>query len=70
MQGIKKDKVRRGKMVLPIDFKFKDGPSEEEEPGDIINRGEQASPGSLAAVHDCLLGCRVMLHAAMPQKYR
>ena len=45
-QGVKKDKVRRGKTVLPIDFKFKDGPSEEEEPGDIINRSDQASPGS------------------------
>lgn len=36
-------------MVLPIDVKFKDGPSEGEEPGDIITRKEQASPGSFGS---------------------
>ncbi|KAK9832081.1 hypothetical protein WJX81_005082 [Elliptochloris bilobata] len=41
-KGIKKDKVKRGKKVLEIDVKFKDGPGEEAEPGDIITRGAQA----------------------------
>ena len=43
-QGIRKDKVRKAKKVLFVDFKFKDGPGEEDEPGDIIQRGMQARP--------------------------
>ena len=48
--------MKKGKMVLPIDFKFKDGPSEEEEPGDIINRSKQASLGLSITVHNHLEG--------------
>ena len=45
VQGNKRGKVKKKvKMVLPVDFKFKDGPSEEEEPGGINHRSAQASP--------------------------
>lgn len=43
-QGFKNDKVRKAKKVLQFDFKFKDGPGEEDEPGDVIQRGMQARP--------------------------
>ena len=43
-QGFKKDKVRKAKKALQFDFKFKDGPGEEDEPGDVIQRGMQARP--------------------------
>ena len=34
VQGkVKRGKVKKGKKVLPVDFKFKGGPSEEDEPG-------------------------------------
>lgn len=42
----KKGKVKRGKLVLPVDFTFKHRPSEEEEPGSINHHSAQASPCS------------------------
>ena len=57
MQGIRKDKVRKAKKVLFVDLK--DGPGEEDEPGDVIQRGMQARPCafmySKPLLQDCTL---------------
>ena len=44
VQGNKRCKIKKEKKVLPIDIKFKNGPSDEEEPGNIVNCRAQASP--------------------------
>ena len=66
-QGIQRDRVRKGKKVLPVDFKFEDGPCEEDEPGDVISRVAQARPDSLA-LHSSLAGYCNVLHTAKPAK--
>ena len=57
MQGIRKDKVRKAKKVLFINLKFKYGPGEEDEPGDVIHRGMQARPCAIMYSKPLLQDC-------------